>query len=766
MKGRAVAALLALALVAGGCAWEGSVLRLTAPSAAQTTQILAADGTLITTFHAGEDRELVPLEGIPQVLIDAVVAVEDERFWEHSGVDPRAILRAARANAGAQAVVEGGSTITQQYIKNTYTGREQNLARKIKEASLAIQFEQRHTKERILELYLNSVYFGNGAYGVQAAAQEYFGVPVAQIDLPRAALLVGLIRTPSTTDPFKDPEGATARRLLVLERMAQVGKVSDEEAAAAAATPLNLRTTPEARRYPAPHFVEQVRKFLLENEAFGKTPEQRRNLVFRGGLRVQTTLDLGLQAQAEKAVSLVLSRPDRDPEAAVVTIDPKTGDVKALIGGRDFFGPSPAAKFDLATQGRRPAGSAFKPFVLATAMKEGISLGTVYRAPSRIVLQTPGGGSWPVDNYEGSGGGSLDLVDATVKSSNTVYAQLILDVGAEDAIATAAEMGIRSPLNPYPSAVLGTNDVTPLDMASAYSTLANRGLATPPTFVTRVTDAKGRVLYEHSRGSRRVLSSALVADEVAVLQQVVQRGTGEKAKIGRPVAGKTGTGQRWRDAWFVGFTPELTTAVWVGFPDAQRSMVPPTTRIRVTGGSWPAEIWQLYMAAALAQRPITPFPAPPPPPNAPDVVVETDDGDLVGRVTLDNVVGMPAEPAVNRLKERGFRVIERIVSNGEYPPGYVVDQSPEPGAAVRPGSRVTLAVSVAAVYSTVPDVLGKTTAEARALISAAKLRARVRTEPDPAAEPGKIPSGTVWKQSPLAGDSVQEGALVTISVQP
>ena len=765
VKVRALAGLTVLAMVAGGCAWEGSVLRLTAPSAAQTTHILAADGTLVTTFHAGEDRELVPLSGIPQVLIDAVVAVEDERFWEHSGVDPQAILRAARSNAGAGGVVEGGSTITQQYIKNTYTGSEQNLARKIKEASLAIQFEQRHTKERILELYLNSVYFGNGAYGVQAAAQEYFGVPVAEVDLARAALLVGLIRTPSSTDPFEDPDGATKRRLMVLERMANVGKVSHEEAAAAAASPLSLRTTPEARRYAAPHFVEQVRRFLLENEAFGKTPEQRRNLVFKGGLRVQTTLDLALQTQAEQAVARVLSRPERDPEAAVVTIEPTTGHVKALIGGRDFFGGSPAAKFDLASQGRRPAGSAFKPFVLAAAMKEGVSLGRVYPAPSRIVLRTPGGGSWPVDNYEGSGGGRLDLVDATVKSSNTVYAQLILDIGAEDAIATAAEMGVRSPLNPYPSAALGTNDVTPLDMASAYATLANRGLATPPTFVTRVTDATGRVLYQHSRGSKRVLSSSLVADEVAVLQQVVQRGTGEKAKIGRPVAGKTGTGQRWRDAWFVGFTPELATAVWVGFPDAQRSMVPPTTRIRVTGGSWPAEIWQLYMASALAQEPITPFPAPPPPPNAPDIVVETDDG-LVGRVTLDNLIGMPGEAAANRLRERGFRVIERIVSNGEYPPGYVVAQSPEPGAAVRPGSRVTISVSVAAVYSTVPDVLGKTASEARALINGAKLRPRVRTERDPSAEEGSVPSGTVWKQSPLAGDSVQEGAQVTVSVQP
>ena len=763
---KAGALLTAGALLAGGCAWEGSILKLTAPPAAQTTRVLAADGTLLTTFHAGEDREIVPFDAIPRVLIDAVVAVEDERFWQHSGVDPQAIVRAARTNVGSGSVLEGGSTITQQYIKNTYVGSERNLSRKLKEASLAVQFEKRHTKERILELYLNSVYFGNGSYGVQAASQEYFGLGVSQVDLPRAALLVGLIRAPSTTDPFDDPEGALRRRTLVIDRMVSAGLIPADEAEAAKGAPLELRTTPEVRRYPAPHFVEQVRHFLLTDEAFGESPEARRDLLYKGGLRIQTTLDLKLQADAEKAVALVLTRPGSDPEAAVVSIDPRDGQVKALIGGRDFFGTGPSAKFDLATQGSRPAGSAFKPFVLAAAMKEGISLGSVYRAPSRMTLNTPGGGTWVVDNYEGSGGGSLDLVEATVKSSNTAYAQLILDVGPQKAIDTAAEMGINSPLQPYPSAVLGTNDVTPLDMATAYATLANRGLVTQPTFVTRVTDSAGRVLYEHARSSRRVLSSALVADVVAVLQQVVQRGTGERAKIGRPVAGKTGTGQEWRDAWFVGFTPELATSVWVGFPQGQRSMVPPTTRIRVTGGSWPAEIWQLYTSAALAQAPITPFPAPPPPPNAPDVVVETPGGDLAGRVTLDNLIGMPAEPAVKRLEERGFRVLEKVVANGEYPPGYVVAQSPEAGALVKPGSRVTISVSVAAEYSQVPDVLGRTVAEARAAIEAAKLRARIRKEADPSAPEGSLAPGTVWKQSPLAGDQVQQGAQVTVWAQP
>ncbi|HUQ38592.1 MAG TPA: transglycosylase domain-containing protein [Acidimicrobiales bacterium] len=734
------------------------------PDTAETSKIFAADGSLITTLHAEEDREKVPLASIPEALRDAVVAIEDERFWEHKGVDVQAVVRAARENAGAGKVVEGGSTITQQYVKLTFVGRDRDLRRKLKEASLAYQLERRYTKEKILELYLNSVYFGNGAYGVETAAREYFGLGAEKLGLAQSALLAGLIRSPNALDPYDHPEAALRRRATVLAKMAELHLAGPQAIAAAHAEPLGVTLKPAADRYPAPHFVEQVKRLVLDDPRFGTTPQARRDALFRGGLRIHTTLDLQHQAEAEKAVSLVLSRPGRDPAAALVSLEPATGYVRALVGGADFFGGGSEAKFDLATQGRRPAGSAFKPFVLAAALKKGIPLGRSYAAPPRISIRLPRGEVWNVDNYEGSGGGRMDLVEATVHSSNTVYSQLIMDVGPEDAVATARDMGIRSPLQPLPSAVLGTNDVTPLDMASAYGTLANRGLATPPVFVNRITDRSGREVYVNQRGQKRVLASGLVADEVDVLQQVVERGTGVHAKIGRPVAGKTGTGQAWRDAWFVGFTPDLVTSVWVGFPREQRSMVPPTTRIRVTGGRWPAEIWQLYTSAALAQVPVSPFPLPPPPPQVetPDVIVP----DVGPRQILENVVGMPAEEGEAVFTRQGFTVITRVVPNAEYPPGYVVGQKPRAGAQVRAGSTVTLQISKAAIFTTVPDVLGRSEEEARGAMASVGLQVRVTAQEEPHAE-GRTPvPGQVWKQTPLGGSQVDESTVVRMWVNP
>ncbi|MDP9071655.1 MAG: penicillin-binding transpeptidase domain-containing protein, partial [Actinomycetota bacterium] len=422
---------------------------------------------------------------------------------------------------------------------------------------------------------------------------------------------------------------------------------------------------------------------ILDDPRYGGTPQARRDLLLRGGLRVHTTLDVHKQAQAEEAVAKVLSRPDRDPTAALVSLEPATGFVRALVGGRDYYGDSPEAKFDLATQGRRPAGSSFKPFVLAAALEKGIPLSRVYDAPDTLRLPLTGR-TWVVDNYEGDGGeGPMDLVEATVGSVNTVYAQLILDVGPAAAVATASRMGLTSPLSAYPSAVLGTNDVTPLEMAGAYGTLANRGAAVAPSLVTKVVARDGRVLSEHRPAPNQVLRRETADAEVGVLQRVVERGTGVGARIGRPVAGKTGTGQQWRDAWFVGFTPELVTSVWVGFPDAQRSMVPPATRIRVTGGSWPAQIWQVYTTAALAHVPVAPFPDAPRP-LRPATAVAT---------RLGSVVGMPVAQAEQALDRSGFRAVRRPVPNEDYPPGYVVGQAPEAGTDQPGGSAVTLQVS-------------------------------------------------------------------------
>jgi penicillin-binding protein 1A len=429
-----------------------------------------------------------------------------------------------------------------------------------------------------------------------------------------------------------------------------------------------------------------------------------------------------------------------------------------LVGGRGFFDGGPQGKFDLATQGRRPAGSSFKPFVLAAAMQKGIPLSRVYDAPAHLRIPLTGE-TWNVSNYEGEGGGRLDLVDATVHSINTVYAQLILDVGPQNAIDLATRMGIKSPLMAYPSAVLGTNDVSPLDMATAYSTLANRGVAVPPTMVLRVVGPRGQIVYQHERTQKRVLPADLVDTETGVLTQVVDRGTGVNARIGRPVAGKTGTGEKFRDAWFVGFTPQLTTAVWVGFPDSQRSMIPPTTRIKVQGGSWPAQIWQLYNSAALADVPVSAFHPPP----APDTGASTTS--TIPTNPVLNVVGMPVAPAEAALSRAGFRVVRHDVPSADYPPGYVVGQDPLGGTQATGGAVVTIDVSNGPPrYVAVPDVLTLTEAQARSAIAQAGFVANVVRQsesPSPSAHERK---GRVWKQAPSAGTNAAQGSTVTIWV--
>ncbi|MDQ3570967.1 MAG: PBP1A family penicillin-binding protein [Actinomycetota bacterium] len=749
--------LCLLAHLAAACSWQPRPFERAAPEVPdESSKILATDGTLVTTVHAEENRETVPLSRIPESLRDAVVAIEDERFWQHKGVDTQAVGRALYADAREASVVEGGSTITQQYVKNRLLRPERDLRTKVQEATLAYQLERRHSKERILELYLNTIYFGNGTYGVEAASRGYFDVGVDRLTLGQSALLAGLIRAPNKTDPYEHADAALHRRRVVLAKLVALGKISPAQSHAAAAEPL---VGPRVgQRYPAPHFVERVKRFILDDARFGPTPEARQELFFRGGLRIKTTLDLHKQALAEKAVARVLSQPARDPAAALVSLDPTNGYVRALVGGHDFFGGGPHSSFDLATQGRRPAGSAFKPFVLAAALEAGIPLSTTYDAPPRMVVPLPGQ-PWEVDNYEGQGGGRLDLREATVNSVNTVYARLVLDVGPARAVATATRMGITSPLLAYPSAVLGTNDVSPLEMAAAYATLADEGMAKEPTFVTQVANKDGDVLYEHLPSRTRALGEATVAAEVDVLRQVMESGTGVDARMGRPAAGKTGTGQQWRDAWFVGFTPELVTSVWVGFPDRQVSMVPPVTRIQVTGGSWPAQIWQLYMSAALAETPVTAFPVPQPPgPGAPaPAVLERP---------VPAVIGMPVEYAEAALVREGFGAERRPKPSDDYPPGYVAGQTPPVGSTALGGSPVILDVATASVAATVPDVLDRTPEEARRLVGDAGLVAKVVVRAEPRSRSAPDRRGRVWKQSPQAGSRARAGAHVTVYVNP
>ena len=692
---RAFVCVAAVSVVAAGCTYESRAVLPATARAFESSTLYAADGTLVYTFHAEENRKIVPLEDIPPHVRDAVIAIEDERFYRHNGVDVRAILRALRANTEAGEIEEGGSTITQQYVKKVVLADDsRTLSRKVEEASMAVQLERQYSKDRILELYLNAIYFGNGAYGIEAAARQYFGKAVGALTLAEGALLAGLIQRPGDTDPYKDPEAALARRNVVLERIRENRFSPSADVDAALAEPVTLASsvTPAAERYAAPYFVEEVKQWILDDPRFGASPQARRDLLFGGGLRIQTTVDLAQQAQAEQAVTAILPDP-AGPSASLVSLEPTTGYVRAMVGGRDFFGPGEYDKLNLATQGPRQAGSAFKPMILAEALKQGIPPERSYPAPACITIPLPTE-VWRPCNYGEGGGGVVSIAEGTIRSYNTLYAQLIMDVGADKAMAAATSFGIRSPLRTNPAAVLGTNEVTALDMAAGYATFANRGIRVPPVLVTRITRADGTVLFQHEHTQEKVLDAGVADLLTSILEQVIVRGTGTKAQLDRPAAGKTGTAQEWRDAWFAGYTPELATAVWVGFPLAQISMEPPATRIRVTGGSYPAEIWQRYMQAALAGRPPTAFTPPP------TTTTTVPPGGLVTTTTsarpsapVPNVVGTKVEEATATLQAAGF-VVERIPAGADAkPPGRVMAQSPSGGTAAPAGSTVRIEVA-------------------------------------------------------------------------
>ena len=619
----------------------------------QTTRIYAADGRLIAELHAKEDRTVVPLKRVPRHVRHAVIAIEDRRFFDHDGVDLRAIIRAASQNFASGEIQQGGSTITQQLVKNTLIRprlrSQDSLNRKIKELALARQIEERLSKNEILRRYINTVYFGHGSYGIQTAAQTTFGKNANDLTLAEAATLAGVIRSPAMFDPFNHRQRAVSRRNLVLEAMVDEGFTTQKEARKASRQKLTTTKLDNDLEYPAPYFIDYVKRLLIYDprlKVIGDTVAERSDQLFKGGLRIYTTVDVDMQAAAEEAISSMLPY-ENDPHGALVAIDPRSGEVRAMVGGRDYFVPrkkDPFAKLNLAiasepglgdtkTPGRkthisrapgtgRQAGSAFKPFALATAMDEGISLANTYEADS--CMDFPGenaGGNWHVCNYEESAFGQVSLLDATINSINVVYAQLILEVGAEDVVETARRMGINTQLSEVPSAALGTNPVNPLDMASAFGSLATGGMHHPPVAITKIVDSTtGKVLYQDDTEAKRVLDPTTAYLTTSALEGVIEGGTGTGAQIGRPAAGKTGTAQEYRDAWFVGFTPQLATSVWVGYPEGSIEMkdycgisdphVCRPTRITVAGGTWPASIWQDFMSDAVAGMAVADFEVP------------------------------------------------------------------------------------------------------------------------------------------------------------
>ena len=777
----------------------------TIPPLPQTSLVFDAGNHLITRLHAGEDRTLIHLAQVPAITRESVLAMEDERFYQHRGVDLKATLRAAYWNARSGRVVQGGSTITEQLVKNTITGDDRTLDRKIREAALALQLEKEYSKDQILEMYLNTVCFGQGAYGIQAAAKTYFSVPASRLDLNRSATLAGLIRSPSSYDPLFYPDVARTRRNEVLGQLYRLGTIDEQTYLSTVTADLELDPAEqEHTRYPAPYFVDYVKRWFLSNPAFGATPQERYDLLFKGGLRIHTTVDLGLQRDAERAISSILTEK-RDPYAAMTVIDPRTGEIRAMVGGRDFFSRSdPFAKLNLATGGvtGRQAGSTFKPFALVTALQQGISPLTVFPAPAHLDIPLPHGyvdPSWSVTNYGGESFGTQTLEQATINSVNTVYAQLIMKVGPANVVRTAHAMGLTSTLRPYPSAVLGTNEVNTVEMASAYGTLATLGRHAPPVAVTEITDASGHVIYQADTRPRDVIDPQIAWTTDQIMEKVVQYGTARAANIGRPAAGKTGTAQDYTNAWFVGFVPQLTAAVWVGFPQrSDISMVYPRVRIpQVTGGSWPAQIWRTFMVNATKDLPVVNFPRPPETGSV-GVAIDIGRGCLPNEwtlpkdigvvqypqgsqptevctepsgpqdVTVPDVVGMSKEDAEASLTDWGLSPTMKLIPEADVPPGQVVGQDPGGGTVLLQGSAVTISVSAPVsdvLMVTVPTVTGLDVDAATMLLRAIGLIPMIvdQWQCDPPASCG-AQKDRVWFQDRPGGSQLATGSTVVIRV--
>ena len=772
--------LIIAVLVGGVVLWFYSGLGLPRLSslkeykAAQNSKVFASDGTLITVLKGDQDREITDLEKIPTALRQAVIAIEDADFYHHKGINWKAVVRALWANVVKGTVVQGGSTITQQYVKNAYVGAERTLVRKIQEAHLAWELEQKYSKDKILELYLNDIYFGRGCYGIWTAARKYFGKLPQDLTLAECATLAAVIRSPSYHDPYIRPQEVIERRNYVLRRMQIQGFINAVQRDIAAKEPMNLappNVVYEVRR--APYFCDYITERLRQ--------QYKDQTVYRGGLRVYTTIDLALQDLAEKTVSEMTS--DAGPDAALVCIDPRTGYIKAMVGGRNYQ----VSQFNVAASGHRQAGSAFKVFVLTRALADGISPNQTYDSTSPKELLMPDGTKWTVRNYAGRGSGSMTIREATIRSVNVVFAQLIMDVGPARVAEMAKQMGIRSEVEPNPAIALGGlyHGVTPLDMASAYGTLANGGIHAVPRSYYKVTDPNGNVIDEFKPETNQVVDPSVVEKVNDILQGVVSSGTGTAANIGRPQAGKTGTTEDNADAWFVGYTPDLVTAVWVGHPEGRIPMG------GMVGGDLPAEIWRVFMKAALKNVPPTPFPK-----EGARSRNEEEERESTVTVTLcdesgmlatqycphthsetfregrqptsycpihkavankvPNVVGMTKSAASSTLQGAGYQVAS-VNQQSSQPAGIVVGQTPAAGSTLAAGATVTIYVSTGVVQSTVPDVVGLPEASAKTKIATAGFVTAVSYSPGP--QPGIVIS-----QSPSGGTQAPVGSTVAIVV--
>jgi penicillin-binding protein 1A len=674
-----------------------------ATQGALTSKIFAADGTLIATLHGEENRDLVSLEQLPKNLVNAVISIEDERFYKHTGVDLEGIARAFLINLQAGQIEEGASTITQQVITSIYLPQSKTIVtydRKIKEAALAYQLEKIYTKNEILEMYLNTIYLGEGAYGVQAAAKVYFNKKVEYLNVSECATIAGLIQAPDYLSPYKNKKGALGRRNIVLGKMLELGYIDNNDYENALGQQIiTQRPFEEEQSNFAPYFVEYVKQLLITKYGVNK--------LFTGGYNIYTTLEPEMQVAAEDSIKQVLFDPE-DPSAALVAMEPQTGYIRAMVGGKDFGN----LKFNLATQAKRQPGSTFKVFALIAALEQGISPYMTFNPNGAIMYDIVGSEPWLISNYSGESyeTNEMTVLDATVSSVNDVYAQLIMKIGGYIVSKVANDMGIETPLEGFPAIGLGglTTGVSPLEVCTAFATIADYGVRHQPIAILKVTDKDGTVIDEFAPEGKQTISAITAYRAIEIMKQVVQRGTGTRSRLAdRPSAGKTGTTQEAENAWFTGFTTNLVACVWMGYPEMNKKM-DVLHDMRVQGGAHPAMIWKLFMERATINLPIEDFVKPADDKIVVQVTTNPETGEVMvpNRFTpaeqistievrygneprtqapimpefmplLPNVTNLPMADANNILFQAGYTHVEFIKEKFDgVPPGYTHRQDP------------------------------------------------------------------------------------------
>ncbi len=605
--------------LAGLVAWYGaqlpSVANWSVPDRPPNVKIIAVDGVQIAN-RGMTGGEAIGLHEMSPFIPQAVMAIEDRRFYSHFGIDPVGLARAMAQNLVSGRFSQGGSTLTQQLAKNLFLKPDRTLERKVQEVLLALWLEHEHSKDQILEMYLNRVYFGSGAFGVEAASRRYFGKSARDVTLPEAALLAGLLKAPSRLSPARDPQAAEQRAQLVLGAMREEGMIGDSELATAKDAPA-VRT--------AAYWTGSEN--YVADRVMGELPALIGDV--RADVIVETTIDLTLQQLAETSIRRLVDEQGKKlsvTQGALVSID-NSGAVRAMVGGYDYAN----SQFDRASEARRQPGSAFKPFVFLAALEQGSRPDSVRNdAPIRI-------GKWTPENYNGKYYGRVTLATALAKSLNSVAAQLVMEVGPGSVVEAAQRMGIESQLQANNAIALGTSEVTPLELTAAYVPFANGGFRPDVHFVQRVTTAAGEVLYQHPEGGApRVVSPEIVGMMNAMMAETLSDGTARKAAFGWPAAGKTGTSQNSRDAWFVGYTANLTTGVWFGNDDGKAMK-------KVTGGALPALAWHEFMAAAHEGVPVVRLPGNWQP--TPDLIDQTVPDAAVAAAPAEEAIGQPASPA-------------------------------------------------------------------------------------------------------------------------